>query len=156
MIFVTVGTFRFDNLIRKIDSLVEEKKINEEVICQISSGIYIPQNCQHFRLIPSITDYIKRASLVISHGGSGSLFGILKMGKRLIGVANPDLADNHQIQLLEKLSNEGFLLFCKDFDQLYEYIISKDPLRPYHNDNRELIKSLKEFIEDRKNKLKIE
>lgn len=156
MIFVTIGTFRFDNLIRKIDTLVEEKKISEEVVCQISNGNYIPQNYQHFRLIPSITDYIKRASLIISHGGSGSLFGILKMGKRLVGVANPDLADNHQIQLLEKISNEGFILFCKDFDHLYEYIISKGPLRPYHNDNRELIKSLKEFIEDRKNKLKIE
>lgn len=147
MIFVTVGTIRFDNLIMEVDKLIEEKKINEEVICQISNGSYIPQNCQYFRLIPSINDYIKRATLVISHGGSGCLFGSLREGRRVIGVANSDLADNHQIQLLEKLSNEGYLLFCRNLDHLYEYIIGEIPLKPYHNDNSELTKSLKEFIQ---------
>lgn len=146
MIFVTIGTIKFDNLISEIDRLVGEKNFNEEVICQISNGNYIPKNCKYFRLIPSIDDYIKRASLVITHGGSGSLFGSLRGGKRIIGVANHDLAADHQVQLLEELSNEGYILYCRDPKYLYEYIISEIPLRPYHNDSSELIKYLKEFI----------
>jgi len=146
MIFVTVGSAGYDNLIKKIDGLVKDGKITEEVVCQISDGSYIPQNCKYFRLAPSITDYIKRASLVICHGGV-TIFEVLRKGKRLIGVFNPNNVFRQQGPFLEKLSKEGFLLFCRDIDELYEYIISKVPLKPYHNNNRELIKSLKAFID---------
>lgn len=148
MIFVTVGSTRYDNLIKKIDELVKEAKIIEEVVCQIGKGSYIPQNCQYFRIASSITDYIRKASLVISQGGAATIFEVLKEGKRLIGVANPYFADNRDKHLLGKLSEESFLLFCGDLDQLYEYIISKTPLKLYYDDNRELIKSLREFIEE--------
>lgn len=148
MIFVTAGSAGYDDLFKKIDELVKDGKITEEVICQISDGSYIPQNCKYFRVAPSITDYIKNANLVISHGGM-TIFKILKEGKTVIGVFNPNNVFRQQVPFLEKLAQEGFFLFCSELDQLYDYITSNAPLRPYHNDNRELIKSLKEFIDER-------
>jgi len=41
---------------------------------------------------------MKKAQLVVSHAGSGSVFEALKLRKQLVVVVNDALMDNHQVQ----------------------------------------------------------
>lgn len=66
----------------------------------------------HFRLKDSIAEDIASADLVISHAGSGSVLDCLGAGKKLLVVINDELMDNHQVELAEKLEEEGYLHYC--------------------------------------------
>ncbi len=96
MIFVTVGSFFFDELIREVDLDVGEGRIINKVIMQIGyGGSYEPVHCEYFRSSPGLDAYYKRADLVIGHGGTGTTLEVLERGLRLISVSNPNLSDNH-------------------------------------------------------------
>ncbi|KAJ4959023.1 hypothetical protein NE237_026134 [Protea cynaroides] len=66
-----------------------------------------------FTFSSSIADYLRSASLVISHAGSGSIFETLRLGKPLIVVVNEDLMDNHQSELAEELAERKHLLCAR-------------------------------------------
>lgn len=105
MILVTTGsTMPFDSLVVAIDEAVSRADISEKVICQIGNGSYQPQHCEHFRFQESIDQLIDEASLVITHGGTGTVTDLIKRQKRFIAVANPMGADNHQVEFLAKLA----------------------------------------------------
>jgi UDP-N-acetylglucosamine transferase subunit ALG13 len=116
MIFVTVGTTDFDALAARMDELTPV--LNEEVIIQTGRGVYVPRHAQHFRFAPSLDDYYRQARLVVSHGGLGTLVEVLRLGKPLIGVSNPDRFDLHQNDLLGELERGGYLLWCRDLASL--------------------------------------
>ncbi|CAH2078850.1 unnamed protein product [Thlaspi arvense] len=124
VVFVTVGTTSFDAL---VEAVVSEDVKNElqkrgytHLLIQMGRGIYSPTKCDgadgslvvdYFTFSSSIADYIRSASLVISHAGSGSIFETLKLGKPLIVVVNEDLMDNHQCELAEALEERKHL-YC--------------------------------------------
>src|SRR5512137_1448858 len=116
MIFVTVGTTDFDALSTHMDELAPT--LNEEVVIQTGRGTYAPRHARHFRFAPSLDDYYRQARLVVSHGGLGTLVEVLRLGKPLIGVSNPDRFDLHQNDLLGELEQGGYLLWCRDLASL--------------------------------------
>lgn len=85
MIFVTVGTHEqpFDRLLKCIDKMVEDKKINEEVIVQKGYTDYELKNCISYKLISykDMERYITDARIVITHGGPASFVAPLAIGK---------------------------------------------------------------------------
>jgi beta-1,4-N-acetylglucosaminyltransferase len=118
MIFVAVGTTDFDNLIMKMDGIAP--LLSEETVMQIGNGQYIPRNCQYFRFAPSLEPYYDKSSIVVSHGGLGITMEVLERGRKLIGVENTALQDEHQKDLLSALSREGYLIWCQDLGELLE------------------------------------
>lgn len=116
MIFVTVGTTKFDDLIKKIDILASKKLIKEKVLMQIGEGKYIPKYSEWFRYKPSLDSYYKKASLVISHSGAGTLLELINKKKKTIVVINPDVVKNPDIVI--KLSEEKHILWCKNIKKL--------------------------------------
>uniref|UniRef100_A0ACD5WK64 Uncharacterized protein n=3 Tax=Avena sativa TaxID=4498 RepID=A0ACD5WK64_AVESA len=103
-------------------------------------GTYMPSEAsgnpdlevEHFTFSPSIADYIREASLVISHAGSGSIFETLRLGKPLVVVVNEDLMDNHQSELADELAERNHL-FCARPQTLRETVEGMDlnVLQPY-------------------------
>ena len=120
MIFVTVGTTDFDALVTRMDELAPG--LNEEVVIQTGRGRYAPRHARHFDYAPTLDGYYRDASLVVSHGGLGTLTEALHMGKPLIGVSNPDRFDLHQTDLLAELERAGYLLWCRDLASLLDDI----------------------------------
>ena len=131
LIFVTIGTYKFNRLIKSIDSLIKAGKIIDEVIMQIGNGTYIPKYAKYFRFKPSLEVYYKKADIVIAHGGAGTLFECLNRGKKVIAVSNYELRDNHQEDLLETLSQKGYIIYCKQIDNLIEDISKTQNLKEY-------------------------
>ncbi len=120
ILFVTVGTGKFDTLVEEIDKLVGAGKVKGKVVIQIGRGSYLPKNCEYFRFSDNLDKYYDSASLVISHGGPGTVFEILRKGKKLIAVPNRDRTDPmHQVEFLEGVSSESkALLYCDDYSKI--------------------------------------
>lgn len=120
MIFVDVGTDRFEELVIAVDEIAPS--IKEKVIIKIGKGHYKPKNCEYYSFVPEIQPYYKKARLIIAHGGAGTTFNLLSMGKKIIGVSNPHKPDRHQEQILKALSKDGYLIWCKDLRNLLKLV----------------------------------
>jgi len=132
MIFVTVGTtIPFDELIQEVDRLVGEGSITEDVFAQIGSGTYEPRHVRWVRYVPTICDQLDEASLVICHGGVGTVFELIRLGKSFIAVPNPRAAGGHQRDLLCALEAEGLCRSCYDVRSLEKMLTWKQPSLPY-------------------------
>ncbi|KAF5752729.1 Glycosyltransferase family protein 28 isoform 1 [Tripterygium wilfordii] len=160
-VFVTVGTTCFDALVRAVDT----KEVQEELLrrgythlfIQMGRGTHTPTksvggdgtlSVEYFTFSSSIADYLRSASLVISHAGSGSIFETLRLGKPLIVVVNEDLMDNHQSELAEELADRKHL-YCAGPQTLRQTIASMDldSLLPYHpGDATPVVKHINRFL----------
>ena len=99
MIFVTVGTHEqgFERLIKKIDDLVRDGKIKEDVIMQIGFTQYKPKYCKWEKLFPysEMKEMMQKARIVITHGGPASFIMVLQEGKTPIVVPRMSKYNEH-------------------------------------------------------------
>ncbi len=146
MIFVTVGTGDFDQLVRKIDQLAPF--LGDRVVVQIGDGPYIPENCEYFRFASSLDPYYDEADVVIAHGGVGITIEVLKKGKKLISVDNKTMIDQHQSDILETFASAGYLVWCKDLDELPLLLkrVSTMNLEPYVTPPCTIGEVIKEYL----------
>lgn len=118
MIFITVGTQPngFLRCLNAVEDLIKKYDIKEEVVAQIG---YTKFESDRIKCIPftgelEFKQYIKDSSVVITHAGSGALFNSIKSGKKIIAMARlheyNEMADNHQLELLGKLVEGGYVL----------------------------------------------
>lgn len=131
MIFATVGTSRFDELVEAMDKIAPE--MDEEVVIQMGNGKYIPKNCKHFTFDDDLLKYFEKADIVVAHGGAGITFEVLNLGKKLISIENPHVLEGHQRDLLGKLSQDGLLIWCKDLNKIENCIkdVKKMEIKKY-------------------------
>ncbi|QDA30614.1 beta-1,4-galactosyltransferase [Thermococcus indicus] len=109
MIFVTVGNSNigFERLIKAMDALAP--KLPYEVIMQIGSSSYIPQNCEWFRYASyeAMMEYFKKADVIITHAGAGTILDILLLGKTPIVAPRlrkfKEHIDDHQLEIYKSL-----------------------------------------------------
>lgn len=158
MIFLTIGTQEpFDRLIKVMDEIAGT--INETVIAQISNSSYKPINMQvHSFLTPIEFERImKKARVIISHAGMGSIISALQFGKPIIIM--PRIAklgehrNEHQMATAKKMADLKYALVAFNETELKEIVkdfLQKDSIKPLHNLNSNasgsLIASIKEFI----------
>lgn len=158
MIFVCVGSreYQFDRLLIKIDELIKDGEIKDDVFAQIGQSNYIPKHYAYKRFlsVDEFKEYQKNADLIISHAGTGALVGALKMGKKVIAV--PRLAkygehiDDHQIQVAEVLDREGYLKCVINMDDLLTAINllkNGDVALKKYNKLSQVVEIIKQFIQ---------
>ena len=87
-------------------------------LAQIGPGDYVPVNLPHERFVPSLSELIERADVVVSHGGAATTLEALSAGAKLVSAANPDRYDDHQTDVLAELSSQGHLVWCRDLDRI--------------------------------------
>lgn len=156
MIFVTVGSqkFQFNRLLKKIDELIENKVINEEVFAQIGVSNYKPQNHKYKEFVTQdeFNKYLDEARLIITHAGTGVIVNAIKKGKKVIGIPRlskfGEHVDDHQIQLLNEFANMNLIETCIDEKELKEKIqqIDNKEFKKYDSNNENFIKDIKEYI----------
>ena len=134
-ILITVGTTKFENLIKAIDDeKFYELLINNgftKIIIQKGYGEYIPQNFKKYEnrikiqiseILNNFENIIKTSELIISHGGAGIILESLKNKRKVIVCVNDELMDNHQIELASSLHENGYLYYCNNLSNILESI----------------------------------
>jgi len=125
-IFLTVGTvqFPFDRLLKEVDRLIDIGFIKQKVIAQIGSSFYKPQNYEYFDFCSSekISNFMMNASVVITHGGIGSIVNSLMLGKPTIVVPRykkfHEHVNDHQLDITYELEKEGAIIPVYDISNL--------------------------------------
>ena len=130
MVFVTLGTQKqqFTRLLKILEKIEQLK--NEEIIVQAGHTKF---ESNHMKILDFISleemqKYINEAEYIITHGGVGSIIDSLNMGKKVI--AAPRLkeyvehVDNHQLEICEKLNEEGYIEVLNESDDI-DNIIEK-------------------------------
>ena len=140
MIFVTVGTTRFDTLIEIVTkpTVLDWMKSNgyTDLVIQYGNGEKpsIPKpttgattsnrdklNIRTYDFQSSLEKDMQDADLIISHAGAGTVMEGLKMKKRMVVVINTLLMDNHQTELAHAMGQRGYLSVVEtplDLEQL--------------------------------------
>jgi beta-1,4-N-acetylglucosaminyltransferase len=125
-LLVTVGTTKFEKLIKSIDNEEFYKLLDDngftDLVIQKGTGEYEPSNFNKMKfnnlsvtvgkLFPYFENIIIQSEYVISHGGAGIILESLKNKKKLIIVVNDLLMDNHQIELAEALEKDNYAFYC--------------------------------------------
>ena len=162
MIFVTVGSrnYQFDGLFKKLDELYENGILTEPMFAQIGTSVYKPKNYEFKDFITQdeFAERIKEASIVVSHGASGSIMKALNAGKKVIAVTRLEKynehINDHQIQNNEAFSSNGYVLMAdlelNDLGDCFKRIYDgTDGLRPWENkDPLAIIKMIDSFIQE--------
>ena len=156
MIFVCVGSrdYQFNRLLQKLDELVANGTIKEEIIAQIGQSQYEPKNYTWHRFLDrdEFREYQSKSDLIISHAGTGALIGALKLEKQVIAV--PRLAkygehiDDHQTQISGALKDEGYLREVLDMDELGNTIKAcyENPIQKKYNRPSYIIDIIEDFL----------
>ncbi|MAQ64541.1 glycosyltransferase [bacterium] len=121
-IFVTVGTTKFDSLIK----IVDEKLfyLDYEVIMQISDGDYKPKNFEYFDFTNDIQSYFLQSDIIITHAGAGSIYELLELGKKIIIVPNLDRIDKHQSDIANFMDSNNYAKSIYNLDNIVEIVKS--------------------------------
>lgn len=121
MIFITVGTsLPHDELVKRIDELVRQGKIKDDVVAQIGAGKYRPKYIESFRFAPNLEEYYSKADIVISNCGAGTIMENVTKGRALIVIQNPDITGGHEWELVTKMEKGEHLIWCKSIDDLMD------------------------------------
>lgn len=154
MIFILVGTHTqpFDRLLRKIDDLIEDKKIKEGVIAQTGVSEYIPKNYKYKKFFPDgeRTSLIKSASMIITHAGAGSIIDSIKNRKCVIVVPRLKIfgehVNNHQLELAKALESAGKVIAVYNIDDLDRAIFSARKFKFKSAGKNHLVEKLKNYV----------
>lgn len=144
MVLVLVGTQKqdFSRLFREIEKSNELK--NEEIIAQSGYTNYKSDRIKCIPFIPhdEILDKTKQAEFVICHGGVGTIFDSLYEKKKILAMPRlkkyGEHINDHQIEVCNKLQEEGYILYINDGEDLDEKIrlLRNTSLKEYVNDNK--------------------
>lgn len=104
MIFITVGTERFDALIEKVDDLVASGVITGDVFAQIGVGRYAPKHIEYARFIRDMHERLLAADVTVTHAGVGSLLELIDLHRPFVAVVDPLKIDNHQLEYARALA----------------------------------------------------
>lgn len=122
MILVTVGLerFPFDRLLRLADEAVADGEVEGPAFAQTGHSAYVPRSFPHADFLPpdKLRDLIRRSTLVITHGGVGTIVQCLDEGKvPLVVPRDPRLGehlDGHQLEFSARMEIESRVLVARD------------------------------------------
>ena len=157
MIFVTTGSqkFQFNRLLQKIDLLIEEGVVQEEVYAQIGESDYRPKHYEYCSFLDreGFARKLQECRMVITHGGTGAIIGAVKQGKKVIAV--PRLAsfgehvDDHQVQLLKEFDGMNLICACYDSEKLGDCIrdTGNRSFAGYHSNTQRILTDIENYLD---------
>ena len=160
MIFVTIGSavegIEFTRLIKKMDEIAA--RIDEEVIMQIGTVPYEPQNAKYFRYtsFQENLTYFQKASLVVGHAGTGTILNALRFQVPIVVVPRKheygEHVDDHQVELAQRLVGNELIKVVYDMEDLDPAVKEMLKRGRVHGQKRYperevLIQSIKDFVD---------
>ena len=157
MILVTLGTQdkSFKRLLEAIQKQIDNGNIKDKVVVQAGHTKFESKDMEIFELIPmeKFDELIDSCEILITHGGVGSIITGLKHNKKVIAAARlkeyKEHTNNHQLQIIENFSNDGYILALNNFDDLGEKLKEAKKFKPkkYKSNTNNMIKLIEDFID---------
>ena len=152
MILVTLGTQK-QQFTRLLD-YIEKANIKDEIIVQAGHTKYKSKKMKIFDFIDydEMNKYVEKADLIITHGGTGSIIGPLKKGKKVIACARKkdylEHVDDHQKEIVDVFASGGYILKIDEDSSLSELIKQSKKFKPlkFESNTDNFIKKLEKEI----------
>jgi UDP-N-acetylglucosamine transferase subunit ALG13 len=129
VIFVTLGTqaYPFDRLLRGLEG------VQEELIVQGGPSTLRPEGATWFEYLeyPALLEHVRRARVVVSHAGVGTVMTVVAEGKRPVVVPRlhryGEAVDDHQLPIARRLAAAGLVTLVEDPAQLAAALVETPP-----------------------------
>ena len=152
MIFVTVGTneARFERLLRAVAALPTDESF---VIQHGHSPAIRRPNCELVDFLPfeAMVETMRRARVIVTHAGVGSVMVALSNGKRPVVVprrkALGEAVDDHQLELGRRFAQAGFVTLAETETDLADAVGLEDWTATLPNGTSALADELRDFLE---------
>lgn len=158
MILVTLGTQDkpFNRLLEAIDKQIKLGNIKDKVVVQAGLTKYESKDMEIIDFIPieKFDDLIKSCDILITHGGVGSIITGLKNHKKVIAAARlskyKEHYNDHQLQIIENFSREGYILSLDNFDDLDKVLKKLKNFKPkeYISNTQNMLQLVKDYIDN--------
>lgn len=158
LIFVTVGTqdVPFDRLLKAVDKLVRNGVIKDEVVVQSGCSKFSSKRIKVINYMEPLEfkSLLSRASVVITHGGVGTILDALKSNKVIIAIPRlkryKEHANDHQLQIINKFSNMGYIIPCRDISKLEMCLEDAKIFRPkkYKSNTEHFVELIEDYIDN--------
>lgn len=138
MIFVTLGTQDkgFERLLKQIDKEICKKTITEKVVVQAGHTKFKSKNMEIFDFDSkeNIDKLINKSTIIITHGGVGSILSAVKKGKVVIAASRlkkyKEHTNDHQKQIVKEFADRGYILELRDFTKLGKLVEKAKNFKP--------------------------
>jgi UDP-N-acetylglucosamine transferase subunit ALG13 len=125
LVFATVGAvLPFDRLVNAVAEANAKGAIDERILLQVGEGGNRPTGLESVETLPfeQLKDVLKDASIVICHGGTGSLITALREGCHVIAMprlySKGEVYDDHQVEIIEAFQGRGLVQSANDGEEL--------------------------------------
>ena len=148
LLFATVGaTLPFDRLANAVGALKAEGAIFEDVILQSGIGGARPAGLDVRASLPfdEVEDLLRETSIVVCHGGTGSLIMALRQGCHVIAMprlySQGEHYDDHQSEITSAFEARGLIEVAHSMDDLRKALaaVRKKPRVMATTDPKELL-----------------
>lgn len=137
LVFATVGaTLSFDRLVDLVAAAKRDGLLPEHVVLQVGNTPSRPEGIEEVHeTIPfhDVQNILRRADIVICHGGTGSLITALQQGCRVVAIprlfALGEHYDDHQLEITAAFAARG-LIEAVDAEQGLATALSRVRARP--------------------------
>ena len=160
MILVTLGTQdkAFTRLLENIDKEIEKGNIKEKVVVQAGFTVdkYQTKNMEMFDLIDrdEFNKLVNECSLLITHGGVGSILTGLKNNKKVIACPRlfkyKEHMNDHQVQIINEFAKAGYIIAYNEEDKLSDILEKAKKFKPkkYVSNTENFVNIIKDFIDN--------
>ena len=156
MILILLGTqnYSFNRLLEEVQKCINNGTITQEVIVQTGGTKFSSEQMKLFTLIPQdeLDKLIQKADIIITHGGVGSIVNGVKNHKKVIAVPRlkkyGEVANDHQIQIIETFAKEGFIIGLHDVPELETALKNIENFEPkiFKSSTENIINIIRDFI----------
>ena len=156
MILVTLGTNdkSFERLLAEVERLIDLGLIREEVVVQAGKTIYHSEKMKIWDLLPmsEMEQLTKQCSLLITHGGVGSIISALKYGKRVIAVPRlekyKEHVNDHQLQIIRNFGSSGCIIGTEGVEELENALEKAKTFvpQPYQSNTENMVDLIRRHI----------
>ena len=162
-ILVTVGTAPFPRLVEMMDKYAGDT--GRRVIIHLARTQFVPKHAKYFTFVEKneYDAYFRKAKVIITHGGVGTILSALENGKPTIIVPRlkefGEHLDNNQLEIAEMIEGEPNVRVVRDVNEIpkalrdFEENPPKNIRYSWEDSRGQLIKFLKNYLDSVKSEI---
>lgn len=157
MILVLLGTQHnsFHRLLEEVQKNIDNGNIKEEVVVQKGYTKFESKDMTTYNQMSAdeLQELIKKADLIITHGGVGSIITSITNNKKVIAVPRlqkyKEHVNDHQLEIIESFSEMGYILGIQNVEDLEKALKKVEEFEPkkYVSNTGNITKIIEDFIE---------